>query len=86
MLLSVQLPFVLQALECLLGGEATQAPAERHLTEIDWVPRAAVLDAIVHQLSLAWDELGGTEATRGDRRHRGRRRRAHTGRRTDPGR
>jgi flagellar motor switch protein FliM len=37
MLLSVELPLVLQALECLLGGEAAQAPAERHLTEIDWV-------------------------------------------------
>ena len=26
MLLSVELPLVLQALECLLGGEAAQAP------------------------------------------------------------
>ena len=37
MLLSVELPLVLQALECLLGGEAAQRPTERHLTEIDWV-------------------------------------------------
>ncbi len=66
MLLSVQLPLVLQSLECLLGGEAAQAPAERHLTEIDWVLTRGVLDAMVNQLSVAWDELGGTELTRGE--------------------
>lgn len=66
MLLSVELALVLQALECLLGGEAAQAPAERHLTEIDWVLTRGVLDAMVHQLSVAWDELGGTELTRGE--------------------
>ena len=66
MLLSVELPLVLQSLECLLGGEAAQAPAERHLTEIDWVLTRGVLDSIVHQLSVAWDELGGTELMRGD--------------------
>ena len=52
MLLSVELPIVLQALECLLGGEAAQAPAERHLTEIDWVAHQGLLDAIVH--SCRW--------------------------------
>jgi flagellar motor switch protein FliM len=67
MLLSVELPLVLQALECLLGGEAAQAPpAERHLSEIDWVLTRGVLDAIVHQLSVAWDELGGPELARGE--------------------
>jgi flagellar motor switch protein FliM len=66
MLMSVELPFVLQALECLLGGEAAQAPAERHLTEIDWVLTRGTLDAVVHQLSLAWGELGGPALTRGD--------------------
>jgi flagellar motor switch protein FliM len=66
MLMSVELPFVLQALECLLGGEAAQAPAERHLTEIDWVLTRGTLDAVVHQLSLAWGELGGPALARGD--------------------
>ena len=66
MLMSVELPLVLQALECLLGGEASHAPAERHLTEIDWVLTRGVLDAVVHQLSVAWDELGGQELARGD--------------------
>ncbi|HSZ05557.1 MAG TPA: FliM/FliN family flagellar motor switch protein [Solirubrobacteraceae bacterium] len=66
MLMSVELPLVLQALECLLGGDASQAPTERHLTEIDWVLTRGVLDAIVHQLSIAWDELGGPELVRGE--------------------
>jgi flagellar motor switch protein FliM len=66
MLMSVELPMVLQALECLLGGEASHAPAERHLTEVDWVLTRGVLDAVVHQLSVAWDELGGQELVRGE--------------------
>ena len=66
MLLSVELPLVLQALECLLGGDAAHAPAERHLTEIDWVLTRGVLDSIVGLLSTAWQELGGTELTRGE--------------------
>ena len=65
MLLSLELPFVLQALECLLGGKAAQAPGERHLTEIDWVLTRGVLDSIVSQLSTAWDEFGGPRLMRG---------------------
>ncbi|HYB24850.1 MAG TPA: FliM/FliN family flagellar motor switch protein [Solirubrobacteraceae bacterium] len=66
MLMSVELALVLQALECLLGGEPAQAPAERHLTEIDWVLTRGVLDAIVRELSEAWEEFGGPELTRGE--------------------
>jgi flagellar motor switch protein FliM len=66
MLMSVELPLVLQALECLLGGDAAHAPEQRHLTEIDWVLTRGVLDSIVHQLSLAWDEFGGPELARGE--------------------
>jgi flagellar motor switch protein FliM len=66
MLMSVELPLVLAALECLLGGEAAQAPAERHLTEVDWVLTRGVLDSVVNQLSVAWEELGGTKLERGD--------------------
>ncbi len=66
MLMSVELALVLQALECLLGGEASQAPKERHMTEIDWVLTRGVLDAIVGHLSAAWDELGGPELERGE--------------------
>jgi flagellar motor switch protein FliM len=66
MLMSVELPLVLQALECLLGGEAKHAPVERHLTEVDWVLTRGVLDSVVLQLSGAWQELGGTELRRGE--------------------
>jgi len=66
MLLSVELPFVLQALECMLGGDAAQAPSERHLSEIDWVLTRGLLDSIVRQLAAAWDELGGPDLRRGE--------------------
>jgi flagellar motor switch protein FliM len=66
MLLSIELPLVLQTLECLLGGDAAHAPAERHLTEVDWVITRGVLDSVVAQLSAAWEELGATELTRGE--------------------
>jgi flagellar motor switch protein FliM len=66
MLLSVELPLVLQALECLMGGEAKQAPVERHLTEIDWVLTRGILDSFVKELSGAWTEIDGPELERGD--------------------
>jgi flagellar motor switch protein FliM len=66
MLFSVELPLVLQALECLLGGKAAQAPSERHLSEIDWVLARGVLDTVVGELSEAWAELGGGALTRGE--------------------
>jgi flagellar motor switch protein FliM len=66
MLLSIELAFVLQALECLLGGDAAQAPSSRHMTEIDWVLTRGLLDAIVHELSGAWGEIDGPELRRGD--------------------
>jgi len=66
MLMSVELPLVLQSLECLLGGEASHAPEQRHLTEIDWVLTRGVIDSIVRQLSRAWCEFGGPELVRGE--------------------
>jgi flagellar motor switch protein FliM len=66
MLMSVEQAFVLQALECLLGGEAAHAPSSRHLTEIDWVLTRSVLNAVVHQLSVAWGELGSPELRLGE--------------------
>jgi flagellar motor switch protein FliM len=67
MLLSVELSLVLQALECMLGGDAARAPSERHLSELDWKLAGSLLDAIVHELSTAWRELDGPELTRGER-------------------
>jgi flagellar motor switch protein FliM len=65
MLLEIELPLILQALECLLGGTAAQAPSERRLSEIDWSLTRGVLDAIVGPLALAWRDLGGLEVSCG---------------------
>ncbi len=65
MLLELELPMVLQSLECLLGGSAAQAPRERRLSEIDWGLTRGLLEAIVSQLALAWRDLGGLELTFG---------------------
>jgi flagellar motor switch protein FliM len=66
MLLSLELPIVVQALECMLGGEATHTPTERHLGEVDWVLARDLLDKLVADLSSAWTELGGDELSRGE--------------------
>jgi flagellar motor switch protein FliM len=66
MLLDIELPFLLRALECLLGGSASQAPSERRLSEIDWALARGLLDAIVAQLALAWRDLGGLELVPGE--------------------
>jgi flagellar motor switch protein FliM len=65
-LLSIERPLLLQALECLLGGSATQAPEQRHLSDIDWAVSGSLLDAIVAELSLAWTELGAPPLMRGE--------------------
>jgi flagellar motor switch protein FliM len=66
MLLDVELDMVLQALECLLGGTASQAPTERRLSEVDWALTRRLLDSMVLQLAPAWRELGGLELSLGD--------------------
>jgi flagellar motor switch protein FliM len=65
MLLAVELAMVLQALECMLGGKASQAPEDRRLTEIDWALAQTLIETIADQLSNAWDELGGAKLTPG---------------------
>jgi flagellar motor switch protein FliM len=66
MLLNVEQAVILQALECMLGGKAAQAPAERHLSEIDWALAKGVLDTVVGELASAWSELGGPGLRRGE--------------------
>ena len=79
---SIELPLVLQALECLLGGTAAQAPAERRLSEIDWALTRGMLRSIVGQLGPAWRDLGGLELELRRGRPRGRRGRRRADRRT----
>jgi flagellar motor switch protein FliM len=66
MLLSVEQPLLLQALECLLGGDAAHAPNERHLTDLDWALARGLLEGTVSELSSAWGELGGPELSCGE--------------------
>ncbi|HEX5308116.1 MAG TPA: FliM/FliN family flagellar motor switch protein [Solirubrobacteraceae bacterium] len=65
MLLSVELPLVLQALEAMLGGDPTRAPSERRLSEIDWRLARRLCEAIVSVLSPAWAELAGVQLSLG---------------------
>jgi flagellar motor switch protein FliM len=66
MLLCIEPPMVLQALECLLGGSASQAPPERRLSEVDWALTQRLLQSMVAQLSRAWRDLGGLELSLGE--------------------
>jgi flagellar motor switch protein FliM len=66
MLLSVEQSLLLQSLECLLGGQAAHAPAERHLTDIDWKLARDLLEDVVAELSAAWAEIGGPQLTCGE--------------------
>ncbi len=63
MLLGIEPPLILRALECLLGGVAANAPAERRLTEIDWALTQRLLESLTSQLGAAWRDLGGLELT-----------------------
>ena len=66
MLLTVEQPFVLMGLECLLGGSPLRPPRERRLSEIDWALTRRLLESIVNQLSLVWEDLGGVTLTAGE--------------------
>jgi flagellar motor switch protein FliM len=66
MLLSIEPPMILQALELLLGGTAAQAPSERRLSEIDWALTRRLLESMTAQLAPAWRDLGGLELALGE--------------------
>jgi flagellar motor switch protein FliM len=66
MLLGIEPLLILQALECLLGGEASQAPDDRRLSDVDWALADGLLDLVVAELSAAWAELGAPELVRGE--------------------
>lgn len=58
-LMTIESSFVLQAIECLLGGGAVRAPRERRFSEIDWTLSRRLLESITSPLSAAWADLGG---------------------------
>ncbi len=65
MLLSVEQPLLLQAVECVLGGQAASAPERRHLTDLDWMLARGLLAGLLAELSSVWCELGGPPLTCG---------------------
>ena len=58
---SAELPFVLSALDALLGGTPGQAPKDRRLTEIDWALSRRLFATMLGQLSLIWQDVAGVE-------------------------
>jgi flagellar motor switch protein FliM len=66
MLLCIEPPLILQALECLLGGAASQAPSERRLSEVDWALTRRLLQSMIAHLGPAWRDLGGLELELGE--------------------
>jgi flagellar motor switch protein FliM len=62
LLLGVETPLVLHAIELLLGGRPdTTPPRERRLTEIDWALAGHFLEIVVGQLSAIWSDMAGLE-------------------------
>lgn len=58
-LLTAEQSLVLCGIECLLGGMPDRPPKERRFSEIDWALSRRLLEAIVNQLSIVWQDLGG---------------------------
>ncbi len=66
LLLNVELPLLLAALECLLGGQPGDARAQRSLSEVDWTLSRGLLDTVVGELNPVWVDLGGSPLARGE--------------------
>jgi flagellar motor switch protein FliM len=58
-LMTIESQFILTAIEGLLGGPTERAQKPRRFSEIDWMLARRLIDAIVHQLSAAFHDLGG---------------------------
>jgi len=65
MLLSAELPFVLGALEALLGAAPENAPKDRRLTEIDWALARRLFGSMVGQLSIIWSDVAEVDLALG---------------------
>jgi flagellar motor switch protein FliM len=65
LVLSAELPFVLSALEALLGALPGHAWKERRLTEIDWALSRRLFVTMLGQLSLIWQDVAGVELSLG---------------------
>lgn len=61
MLMTAEMPFVLMAIEYLLGGAPDRPPRMRKLSEIDWVLARRLFETLTTQLSVVWQDLAGQE-------------------------
>jgi flagellar motor switch protein FliM len=59
MLFTVEQSFILMCLDCLLGGSPDKPPRERRFSEIDTMLTQRLIESMVHQLSLVWQDLAG---------------------------
>jgi flagellar motor switch protein FliM len=66
MLLCIEPPLVLQALECLLGGNPSRAASERRFSEVDWALTHRLLDSAITLLDPAWRDLAGLQLSLGE--------------------
>lgn len=58
-LLTAEQPFVLTAVELLLGGSTESAAGARRLGDIDWALSGLLFEHLVSQLGPVWDDLCG---------------------------
>jgi flagellar motor switch protein FliM len=61
MLLAVERPLALAAIDLLLGGSVDDPPVERRLSDIDWVLARHFFDALIAQLSVIWSDMAALE-------------------------
>ncbi|HEY4280309.1 MAG TPA: FliM/FliN family flagellar motor switch protein [Conexibacter sp.] len=66
MLMTGELPFLLMAIEFLLGGAPERPPRARKLSEIDWVLAKRLFETLTTQLSVVWQDLAGQTLKAGE--------------------
>jgi flagellar motor switch protein FliM len=59
MLFTIEQSFILMCLDCLLGGSPDKPPRERRFSEIDTMLTHRLIESMVSQLSLVWQDLAG---------------------------
>ncbi|CAA9505353.1 MAG: hypothetical protein AVDCRST_MAG30-2166 [uncultured Solirubrobacteraceae bacterium] len=59
LLLGAEQPLLLDAIERMLGGDGTAKLVPRRFTDIDTMLAGKLLEALVEQMSVVWDELVG---------------------------
>ena len=57
MLLAAEQPFLLAAIDRMLGGSGEQPPPQRRLSDIDTMLAGGLFEVLVEQLSIIWLEL-----------------------------